>query len=95
MSVIASSEEQTIGQNQATVIQMQNVVNRDDPLFTMYLFRLAPDKILMFSPLFQDRLDSKDVQGILTSLSLNPDQPIIVPAFAPHEPLIAAACAGN
>ena len=95
MSIIASSEERTIGQNQATVIQMQNVVNRDDPLFTMYLFRLAPDKILMFSPLFQDRLDSKDVQGILTSLSLNPDQPIIVPAFAPHEPLIAAACAGN
>jgi len=95
MSVIVASEERMIGQNQATVIQMQNVNNSDDPLFTMYLFRLAPDKILMFSPLFQDRLDSSDVQGVLTSLSLSPDQPIVVPAFAPHEPLIAAACAGK
>jgi hypothetical protein len=95
MSVIAASEERMIGQNQATLIQMQNVNNNNDPLFTMYLFRLAPDKILMFSPLFQDRLDSNDIQGVLTSLSLNPDQPIIVPAFAPHEPLIPAACADN
>ena len=95
MSVIAASEDRMIGQNQATVIQMQNVNNSNDPLFTMYLFRMAPDKILMFSPLFQDRLDSNDVQGILTSLSLNPDQAIVVPAFAPHVPLIAAACAGK
>ena len=95
MSVIASSEERMIGQNQATVIQMQNVVNSNDPLFTMYLFRLAPDKILMFSPLFQDRLDSNDIRGILTSLSLSPDQPIVMPTIAPHEPLIAAACAGK
>ena len=74
---------------------MQNVVNDNDPFFTMYLFRLAPDKVLMFSSLFQDRLDANDIQGVLTSLSLSPDQPILVPAFAPHEPLIAAACAGK
>ena len=95
MSVIASAEERMIGQNQATVLQMQNVVNSEDPPFTMYLFRLAPDKILFFSPLFQDRLDDNDVQGILASLSLGPDQEIVVPAFAPHEPLIEAACAGK
>ena len=95
MSVIASSEERTIGQNQATVIQMQDVINSDNPPFTMYLFRLAPDEILFVSPLFQDRLDSNDVQGILNSLSLSPDQPIVVPTFAPHEPLIPAACAGK
>lgn len=95
MSVIASAEEQMIGQNQATVIQMQNVVNSDDPPFTLYLYRLAPDKILMFSPNFQDRIDASDVQGILASLSLSPDQEIVLPAFAPHEPLIPAACAGK
>jgi hypothetical protein len=95
MSAIAASEDRMIGQNQATVIQMQNVNNSNDPLFTMYLFRMAPDKILMFSPLFQDRLDSNDVQGILTSLSLNPNQTIVVPVFAPSEPLIPAACAGK
>jgi hypothetical protein len=95
MSLIAASEERMIGQNQATVIQMQNVNNSNDSLFTMYLFRLAPDRILMFSPLFQDRLDSNDNQGVLTSLSLSPDQAIVVPAFAPHEPLIPAACAGK
>jgi len=95
MSKIVSSEERMIGQNQATVIQIQNVVNNNDPLFTMYLFRLAPDKILMFSPLFQDRLNTNDIQGILASLSLNPDQPITMPTFAPHEPLIAATCIGK
>jgi len=95
MSIIVASEEQAIGQNQATVIQLQNVNNSNDPLITMYLFRLAPDKILMFSPLFQDRLDSNDIQGILSSLSLSPDQPIIMPTVTPHEPLIAAACVGK
>ncbi len=95
MSMIVSSEEQVIGQNQATVIRMQNVVNTNDPLFTMYLFRLAPDKILMVSPLYQDRLGSNDIQGILSSLALSPDQPIQVPTVPPHEPLIAAACTEN
>jgi hypothetical protein len=83
MSAIASAEERVIGQNTATVVQMLN------------MNRLTPDKLLMANPLFQDRLDANDIQGILTSLSLSPDQSIMVPAFAPHEPLIAAACAGK
>ena len=95
MSTIASAEERAIGQNTATVIQMLNMNNSSDPPSTLYLYRLTPDKLLMVNPLFQDRLDTKDIQGILTSLSLSPDQAIIVPAFAPHEPLIAAACAGK
>ena len=95
MSIIVSSEEQVIGQNLATVIQLQNVNNSNETPFTLYLFRLAPDKILMFSALYQDRLDSNDIQGILTSLSLSPDQPIAMSTVAPHEPLIAAACAGK
>ena len=95
MSVVAASEEQMIGQNQATVTQMRNVNNNNDQLFTMYLFRLAPDKILFVSPLFQDRLGADDIQGILTSLSLSPDVPIQVPTVAPHEPLIAATCTEN
>ena len=61
----------------------------------LYLYRLAPDKLLMVNPIFQDRLNAKGIQGILTSLSLSPEQSIIAPAFAPHEPVIAAACAGK
>ena len=95
MSANLASEERVIGQNQATVIQLQDVNNSNEPPSSLYLFRLAPDKILMFSALFQDRLDSNDIQGILTSLSLSPDQPIILPTLRPHEPLIAAACAGK
>jgi hypothetical protein len=95
MSTLVASEERMIGQNQATVIQLQNMVNSSDPLTTLFLFRLAPDKILMFSVLQQDRLASNDIQGILTSLSLSPDQPVSIPSVAPHEPLIAAACAGK
>jgi len=95
MSAIASAEERVIGQNTATVIQMLNMNNSSDPPATLYLYRLAPDKLLMVNPLFQDRLDSNDVQGILNSISLSPDQPINVPAYAPNEPLIPAACAGR
>jgi len=95
MSAIASAEGRVIGQNTATVIQMLNMNNSSDPPSTLYVYRLAPDKLLMVNPLFQDRLEASDIQGILNSLSLSPDQSIIVPVFAPHEPLIAAACAGR
>lgn len=91
-SAIASSEDKLIGQNQATVIQLKDLVNSNAPLFTVILFRLAPDKLLAFVSQQQDRLDSADLQGILTSLSLSPDQPISVPTDIPHPPLISAAC---
>jgi hypothetical protein len=92
MNAIFSSEDKLIGQNQATVIRLKDLVNSDAPLFTVILFRLAPDKLFGFVTQQQDRLDSADLQGILTSLSLSPDQPIIVPTVAPHPPLITAAC---
>lgn len=92
MNAIFSSEDKLIGQNQATVIRLKDLVNGDAPLFTVILFRLAPDKLLGFVTQQQDRLDSADLQGILTSLSLSPDQPITVPTVAPHPPLIPAAC---
>lgn len=91
-SAIVLSEDVLIGRNQATVIRLQNLVNSNDPLFTVILFRLAPDKLMIFVTQQQDRLDSADVQGILNSLSLSPDQPIVVLAGAPHPPLIPAAC---
>ena len=72
MSSIVASEEITIGQNQATRIEIKNMVNSNDPNATVYLFRLAPDKIMLVSVLQQDRLDSPDIQGILTSLSIDP-----------------------
>ena len=92
MSTIVSSEDKLIGQNQATVIQLQNLNSPDDPLFTAIVFRLAPDKIILFITQQQDRLDSPDLQGILSSLSLSPDQPIAVPTVEPHPPLIPAVC---
>ena len=91
-TAIASSEDKFIGLNLATVIQLKDLVNSNAPLFTVILFRLAPDKLLAFVTQQQDRLDSVDLQGILTSLSLSPDQPITVPTVAPHPPLIPAAC---
>jgi hypothetical protein len=91
-TAIASSEDKLIGQNQATFIQLKDLVNSNAPLFTVILFRLAPDKLIGFVSQQQDRLDSVDLQGILDSLSLSPDQPITVPTVAPHPPLIPAAC---
>jgi len=92
---IVASEEIMVGQNLATRIELKNLVNSSDPNVIVYLFRLAPDKIMLFSVLQQDRLDSPDIQGILTSLSLNLDQAIILPDVTPHAPLIAAPCIGK
>ena len=94
MSEITSADERLIGQNQATVVQMRNVDNASGTISTLYLYRLAPDKVLMITPLFQDRLEASDIQEILKSLAL-PGQPIQVPTVAPHEPLIPAACTKN
>jgi hypothetical protein len=91
-NAIFSSEDNLIGQNQATVIRLRDLVNGDAPLFTVILFRPAPDKLLAFVTQQQDRLDSPDLQGILTSLSLSSDQPIVIPTVEPHTPLIPAAC---
>jgi hypothetical protein len=91
-SAIVSSEDVLIGKNQATVIQLKDLVNSNDSLFKAILFRLAPDKLMIFITQQQDRLDSVDFQGILNSLSLSPDQPILIPTTEPHPPLINAAC---
>jgi hypothetical protein len=91
-TAIVSSKDKLIGQNQATLIQLKDLVNSNAPLFTVILFRLAPDKLVGFVTQQQDRLDSPDLQGILTSLSLSPDQPIVLPTAEPHPPLINAAC---
>jgi len=91
-SAIASSEDTIIGHNPATVIQLKDLVNGDAPLFTAIVYRLAPDKLLIFITQQQDRLDSVDLQSILNSLSLSPDQPVVLPTVAPHPPLIPAAC---
>jgi hypothetical protein len=92
MNEIVSSEDIVIGRNQATLIELKDLVNTNAPLFKVILFRLAPDKLLGFVSQQQDQLDSVDLQGILTSLSLSPDQPIILPTGAPHAPLIPADC---
>jgi hypothetical protein len=92
MTSIASSEDKLVGQNQATVIQLKDLVNGDAPLFTVILFRLAPDRLLGFVTQQQESLDSADLQGILSSLSLSLAQPITIPTDTPHPPLIPAAC---
>jgi len=92
MNAIASSEDKVIGRNQATVIQIKDFINEKAPLTPVILFRPAPDKLLAFVTQQPDRLDSPDLQGILDSLSLSPDQPILVPTVEPHPPLINAAC---
>jgi hypothetical protein len=91
-TAIASSEDKLIGQNQATVILLKDLVNSNAPLFTVILFRLAPDKLVGFVTQQQDQMNSADLQGILSSLSLSPDKPITVPTVAPHPPLIPASC---
>jgi len=87
-SEIASSNEVRIGENEALLLEMRNLVNTSDPNSHLYVFRPADDTMLMVSAAPDRALDSSDVQAMLNSLSLSPEQSVILPLLAPSPAII-------
>ncbi len=87
-SEIASTHEVRIGENEALLVEMRNLVNTSDPNSRLYVFRPAGDTLLMVSAAPDRALDSSDVQAMLASLSLSPDQPVNLPQVAPAPAII-------
>ncbi len=87
-SEIASMHEVRIGENDALLVEMRNLVNTSDPNSRLYIFRPADDTLLMVSAAPDRALDSSDVQAMLASLSLSPDQPVNLPRVAPAPAII-------
>jgi hypothetical protein len=84
---ITSATEITIGRNPAVDLEARST-NNPDSLGRMIVFRLKPDTLLFASAAPLSAFDSPDVRGILESLTLTPDQPIVIPTYPPSSPLI-------
>jgi hypothetical protein len=90
--IVASETKQT-GLHTATVLTIQNQVNQNDPPIRIFLYRLAPDKLIMLNPIPQSIIDTPDFQAILASIALTPEETVLIPTSAPvATPLIEASC---
>lgn len=89
---LVSAEPQQIGAHTLTVLTLSNLVNTNDPNTKMFVYRLAPDKLLMVVALPQNITDTPDFQAILASIVLTPDEQISLPTITPAPALIDAAC---
>lgn len=93
MEVLVASETRQTGLHTATVVTLQNQINQNDPSIRIFLYRLAPDKFIMFNPIPQNIIDTPDFQAILASIALTPQETVTIPTSAPAAtPLIEASC---
>jgi len=90
---LVSANPVQIGTRTATELVLSNLVNRNDPDSRIFIYRIAPDKILGVAPTPQNIIDTPDFQALLASIVLNPSEPITLPAITPAPALIDAACA--
>lgn len=84
---VTSAQAISIGRNAAADLQTRSTANPDN-VGRMIVFRLRPDTLLFVSAYPLSAFETPDVQGILESLSLTSDQPVVIPAFPPSQPLI-------
>ena len=93
MTGLLSSDVQQFGTHSATVATLVNLDNPNDSNTTVFLFRLAPDKLLMVVPIPQSIIDTPDFQAILASVVLTPSEQITLPTITPAPALINSSCA--
>jgi len=93
MERVDAVESQQFGSHTATVASLANVDNPNSPITKVYFFRLAPDKLLMVNPIPQSIIDTPDIQGILASIVLSPDEKVTLPTITPAPALIDSSCA--
>jgi hypothetical protein len=90
---LVSAESQQTGGHTATVLTLANLINTTEPNSKIFIYRLAPDKLLLINPVPQNIVDTPDFQAILSSIVLSPDEQINLPAITPAPALIDATCA--
>lgn len=92
MNALVSTEEQQFGSHSTTVLTFANLINTNEPNTRVFIHRLAPDKLLVVSPIPQTIIETPDFQAILASIVLTPDEQIALPTIAPAPALIDAPC---
>ena len=85
--VVESTEEMTLGQNQ---VVLAHIFSRNDLTtdFPTYVFRLAPEKLLVVNVYPPKATTSADAQAILASLALSPAELARIPAQPPSPAII-------
>ncbi|MBK9927682.1 MAG: hypothetical protein IPP66_20620 [Anaerolineales bacterium] len=89
---LVSAETQQISSRTVTVVTLSNLVNTNDPHTKLFIFRLAPDKLLIVAPTPQNIIDAPDFQAVLQSIVLTADEQVILPTITPAPALINASC---
>lgn len=88
LETIVGSQEIAFGPNQATVVEIDDPRNPDEPNTFVVIFRLGEDKLLRFVAFPSSAISGSDLQQILGSLALTPGQPVRLPSVPPSPPLI-------
>ena len=94
MTGLVSAEIRQFGSHSGTAATISNLDNPNSPDVTVFLFRLAPNRLLMVNPVPQTIIDTPDFQALLSSVSLSLDEDITLPIITPAPALIDASCAG-
>jgi hypothetical protein len=93
MQGLISAEARHMGTNTITELALENLINPNDPPAHVFIYRLAPDKLLTVNPIPAAIKDTSDFQTLLSSIALSPQEPVILPTTAPAAaPLISASC---
>lgn len=90
---VVSSEVQQTGAHTATILTLRNLINTNDPDFKVFVYRLAPDKLITVAPIPQSIINTSDIHAILSSIVLSPDEEITLPTIIPAPALINSSCA--
>jgi len=83
---VHAAQEVTIGSRPAVLAELRDR-NDASVSYLIPVFRLSPGRLLFFSVLPRQALSSSDVQAILGSLALSPDQEIVIPSVPPEPPV--------
>lgn len=95
LQVIQDAGELNLGAHPWLVIQTSSVLHPDEPVFRLYLYRLAANLLLAVAPYPQPAApDSPVVQAILGSFAMSSEEAVLLPAFDPGPALSANSCAG-
>lgn len=84
---VASAVETTYGRNLAVDLHTRSTAN-PDKAGRLIVFRLHPETILFVSASPVSAYETPDIQGILESLALTPDEAVVIPTFSPSQPVI-------
>lgn len=89
---VIASQSQNFGRNAYTVLTLKNKQNPNLAALSVYVTRLAPETILVFSSYPPETIVSSDFAAILSSYARTESIPVTFPDYAPQTALGNLIC---